>query len=676
MPKPLLLSPCGSYDSLMAALSAGADEVYLGLSGFNARASAENFDSEKLREALKLCRIYGVKSNITVNTLVTDRETSEVCDMVYAALCEGADAFIVQDIGLAKRFKEEFPEIVLHASTQCACHSTEGAKMLSSLGFERVVLAREMNETDIRNVVNTGIETEVFLHGALCVCHSGMCLMSSCIGERSGNRGMCAQPCRLPYSMDNVKNAYPLSLKDLCLAGNIEKLTELGVTSLKIEGRMKSPEYVYGVTSIYRKLLDENRSATKDEMQYLYDLFSRSGFTDKYFTGAYRKDNRDMYGVRSDTDKARTNALDSEKNLPQRRIPIKADCFISEGCEPVLEFSCDRAKAKIKGDFVCPEAKSAPVTEQEIKASLSKLGNTCFELHEDDINLSLSGNVFLSKSMLNSLRRSAAEALEEKLLDRKSPCRNAVPTDKRAQNAVTETPEYHISCRTSASLCKISHYPNVSYVSLPLWEFDSLSEKDVKPVSEIGAKLCVRMPRVMFDGEYERAKALLSRAKELCAKYVVVSNVGQINLAKESGLSLFAGAGLNVYNSGSVRQLCELGFEIITLSPELTAPQMRDINKNGAKIAAFTEGRQERMVLESCIVRANSGCKAQSAQPCAVLHDRKGYDFPVYGERRLDEENINCRCIVYNSVENKLTEKKESEYKKAGIGIFTVTLQD
>ncbi len=675
MPKPRLLSPCGSFESLTAALSAGADEVYLGLSGFNARASAENFDDEKLREALRLCRLCGVKSNITVNTLVTDREIPEVCNMVYSALEYGADAFIVQDIGLAARFKREFPEIVLHASTQCACHNTQGAMALHDVGFERVVLAREMTADDIKSVVDTGIETEAFLHGALCVCHSGMCLMSSCIGNRSGNRGMCAQPCRLPYSMDEGKNAYPLSLKDLCLAGNIETLCDMGITSLKIEGRMKSPEYVYGVTSVYRKLIDENRSANKDEMQYLYDLFSRSGFTDKYFTGEYKKNNKDMYGVRSDDDKARTHALDENKKYEPKRLKISAQCNISVGEEPTLTFICGDASAFVKADFVCPEAKSAPITETEVKSGLSKLGNTCFELCDADISLSLSGNVFLSKSMLNSLRRSAAEALEAKLLYVPMPKREKIThsTDKVKNEYISE-PVYHISCRTVGGLSKIKEYKNAGYVSLALSEFESLSEDMLSEVLKSGARLGVKMPRVMSDGEFGKAEVLLAKAKKLGATYALVSNIGQISIVKKSGLSLFGASGLNVYNSETFEKLKNLGFEMITLSPELSSAQMRDISKHGVKTAAFACGRQELMVLESCIVRANGMCQAQNEKPCTILHDRKGYDFPVYGERRLDEEGFHCRCIVYNSVENTLTEKKEQSYKNAGVGIFTVTV--
>ena len=299
MTKPLILSPAGSYEALVAAVNAGADEVYFGLPEFNARYNAKNFTDEELEKALFMCRVLGVKSNITVNTLITDKEMPKALDMVYKAASLGADAFIVQDLGFASEIKKQMPNVCLHASTQCACHNLEGAKALTELGFSRVVLAREMPKDEIQKVIDAGIETEIFVHGALCVCQSGMCLMSSVIGGRSGNRGLCAQPCRLPYNMDENKNKYPLSLKDLSLGTKIEDLVPMGVTSLKIEGRMKSPEYVYGTTKMWRSLIDGGKNATKEQMRELESIFSRGGYTDKYFTGGYFKDNRDMYGVRS-----------------------------------------------------------------------------------------------------------------------------------------------------------------------------------------------------------------------------------------------------------------------------------------------------------------------------------------------------------------------------------------
>ncbi len=295
---PRLLSPAGSVEALHAAVDAGADEVYLGGGDLNARIGAKNFDNDALIHAGEYCRRHGVGLCITLNTLLSDREMESALE--FAAFLQEKVrpyAYIVQDVGLAAELKKKYPNINLHASTQMAFHNEYGAEICRRMGFSRMVIAREATRKDIMSVVSTGIETEVFVHGAICVSQSGGCLMSSFIGKRSGNRGRCAQPCRLPYS---GKMRYPLSLKDMCLAEHITELTEMGVTALKIEGRMKSPDYVYTVTSVYRRLLDENRNATKDEMRILQSAFSRDGFTDGFFTG---KIDAKMFGARDNGEK-------------------------------------------------------------------------------------------------------------------------------------------------------------------------------------------------------------------------------------------------------------------------------------------------------------------------------------------------------------------------------------
>lgn len=299
---PFLLSPAGSMPALRAAVDAGADEVYLGGPVFNARMNAGNFDRETLVSAASLCRVNGVRLHITLNTLIRDREFAEAMDYVgFLAREVRPDAIIIQDLGLAAEIRREYPALALHASTQLRIHSYLDAEFLKQLGFTRAVLARELPEADIKAFAATGLETEIFAHGALCVSESGGCLMSSVIGGRSGNRGECAQPCRLPCG-----NGYALSLKDLCLAGRMESVLESGVTSLKIEGRMKSPDYVYAVTSVYRRLIDERRNATEKELRYLADVFSRGGFTSGYYDG---KIDNSMFGYRSERYKQRTAAV-------------------------------------------------------------------------------------------------------------------------------------------------------------------------------------------------------------------------------------------------------------------------------------------------------------------------------------------------------------------------------
>ena len=329
MKKPLLLSPAGSFQALKAAIDAGADEVYLGGEMFNARINASNFDRQSLIRAGELCRDSNVALHITLNTLIYDKEFNSVLDYVsFLANDVSPDGLIVQDLGLASVLRREFPSLALHASTQMRIHSHLEADFLKKLGFTRAVIARELPKEDIKRFAETGLETEIFIHGAICVSESGSCLMSSVIGNRSGNRGECAQPCRLPC---NSENKYPLSLKDMCLASHITELCDSGVTSLKIEGRMKSPDYVGGVTSVYRRLLDENRNATGDEIKYLTALFSRSGFTDGYFTS---KIDRTMFGIRREEDKQRSLDLPSfqkaVKRPPRERVVPPAECVLPE----------------------------------------------------------------------------------------------------------------------------------------------------------------------------------------------------------------------------------------------------------------------------------------------------------------------------------------------------------
>ena len=316
--RPELLSPAGSFDALRAAVVAGADEVYLGGTQFNARAGARNFDSKQLVDAGVICRDSGVRMLITLNTLIEDREFDAVLDYVnFLQTQVHPAAYIVQDIGLAKKLKETFPDTVVHASTQLRQHSSSGADILRGMGFSRIVLARETDKQNIASFcANSGMESEIFVHGALCVCESGGCLMSSMIGRRSGNRGECAQPCRLPYK---GANPYPLSLKDNCLAMHLQELSDMGVTAFKIEGRMKSPDYVYLVTSTYRMLMDEHRAPTKAELDKLQNAFSRCGFTAGYYN---KKVTPSMFGIRRDEDKKKTEQLRIDKKvIPHKRHP-------------------------------------------------------------------------------------------------------------------------------------------------------------------------------------------------------------------------------------------------------------------------------------------------------------------------------------------------------------------
>lgn len=654
MTKPLILSPAGSYEALVAAVNAGADEVYFGLPEFNARYNAKNFTDEELEKALFMCRVLGVKSNITVNTLITDKEMPKALDMVYKAASLGADAFIVQDLGFASEIKKQMPSVILHASTQCACHNLEGAKALTDLGFSRVVLAREMPKDEIQKVIDAGIETEIFVHGALCVCQSGMCLMSSVIGGRSGNRGLCAQPCRLPYNMDENKNKYPLSLKDLSLGTRIEDLVPMGVTSLKIEGRMKSPEYVYGTTKMWRSLIDGGKNATKEQMHELESIFSRGGYTDKYFTGGYFKDNRDMYGVRSESDKENTRKIEKELDFSEvaRKRNIEIFCRLEAERNAYAFAVCDGIKVEITSDFTVPSATGRPLTKEDVKTSLMKLGTTFFTANEDDVNVEIIGDVFLSKSMLNSVRRDLCEALEKALVGENKVVRN-IENKPFSRRNKAEKMQKIVSCVSTDAAKKA----DADYVSIPLSDIE-------KDFDFGGKKIGVTLPRVIYSSEMGECKRLLKIAKQKGAEFALVSNIGHVNAVKESELLIFGNIGMNVFNSRTIEVLEDMGFSLITVSPELNEAQIRDLEKKDkTKLCAFVKGRLPVMVLESCIVRAGGKCKMQNDEPCSSLCDRMNMTFPVYGEKRLGKEAYPCRNIIYNSIETDILSKNEKMQK-------------
>ena len=317
---PELLAPAGSPEALSAAIRAGADAVYMGASGFNARIGAANFTPESLKYEIARAHEAGVRIYLTLNTLVYDREIGDLLKTAESAYLAGADALITADLGVASMIRRTFPDLPLHGSTQMSGHNLEQARLISELGFERMVIARETSMEDLAHVCrNSPIEIEAFVHGALCVCHSGQCLFSSIVGGRSGNRGLCAQPCRLPYSDGHGGKSYPLSLKDLSLAPHLPELIEMGVASLKVEGRMKPPEYVAGVISIWRKLLDEGRGANAEEMRRLAEIFSRQGFTDGYYT---KNIGRNMLGIRTEGDKARSASQKTKIEYKNNREPI------------------------------------------------------------------------------------------------------------------------------------------------------------------------------------------------------------------------------------------------------------------------------------------------------------------------------------------------------------------
>ncbi len=353
---PELLAPAGSFETLVSAIKGGADAIYVGGKMFNARMNAKNFGDEEIKKAVSLCHENGVKLYVTLNTLIYDKNFKDALKYAEQLYLSDVDALITADLGFSETLHKYIPDFEIHASTQMSGHNVASAEFLAKKGFSRMVCAREMSKENIEYLVkNSPIDIEMFIHGAMCVCQSGQCLMSSFIGGRSGNRGECAQPCRLPYN-----KSYPLSLKDMCLANHIKELIKSGVCSLKIEGRMKSPSYVYSVTSTYRRLLDENRNASPKEIERLSDVFSRSGFSDGYYVG---KVDGKMLGVRSNTDKEATkNTFVKQTDVRKNRTPITTPVRDDKNLEQIkLEYGKNTSKKTRSARFY--DAKSIPETD-------------------------------------------------------------------------------------------------------------------------------------------------------------------------------------------------------------------------------------------------------------------------------------------------------------------------
>jgi putative protease len=634
MKLPELLAPAGSRRAMDAAVMAGADAVYFGAKSFNARASAENFSAEEIKDAVKYLKTLGVKSNITMNTQLYEGELFAALKDAETVINAGADAIITADLGLASLIKKYFPEAELHASTQVCGENTENAKMLARLGFSRMVAAREISLESLRMLCeNSPIETEIFVHGALCVSHSGSCLMSSVIGGRSGNRGECAQPCRLPYKCKGCE--YPLSLRDLSLAKHITDLLPLGIASLKVEGRLKSPEYVAGVISVYRKLLDGGRNAEKEEMEYLASLFSRSGFTAGYFE---KNISRAMLGVRTQADKNESKSAESAKLSPRK---LKLDIFAELEAGKPLRL-CGKAyrggetlEAEVFGDTV-QEAQNAALTSARVCENLSKLGASIFEAGR--IEADVRGSVMVQMSAINSARRALCEKLTDLL----------TPVEK--ENFPTYTKENFACARSAKKSAYFVYAASVTEkalgyfdeIFLPLDEYISGGLSGRKNVH-------VAFPPVAFDAELD---AVREKAKECAAKgakKALVTNLWQAEMAKECGFSLCGDMRLNIWNPYSAAVYERLGFESIVLSPEVPLKKAAHI---GAGIArgAVIYGKIPVMTLEKCIIRDMNGstlarekCKICDAKKFSYLRDRTDTIFPIARE-------AGHRNVIFNSV--------------------------
>lgn len=613
---PELLAPAGSPEALRAAVENGAGAVYLAWGAFNARRGAQNFSEDEFAEAVSYCHIWGVKVFLTLNILLSDRELPAAIETARRACRLGVDAVLVQDWGLLYLLRRALPGLPLHASTQMSLFTSGGACEAASDGCTRVVLARECSAADIAAICkNCPVEIEVFVHGALCMCYSGQCAMSAIVGGRSGNRGRCAQPCRLPYGLNGpAGKQYPLSLKDNCLAGHLAELQDMGAACLKIEGRMRRPAYVGTVTGIYDRLLRERRGPTAEEQAQLEAAFSRSGFTDAYWQGRHGPE---MFGIRPG------NAREPEEPLPKtgRCISVEFDCMVQAGAPCVLMADDGLGNCVTVTGAVPEPAGRRPLTAEDLKTRLMKTGGTPYRCVEASVTVE--PGLYLSAAAVNALRRDALDAL--------SAARSAPPI--RWEHPVPPLPDTDSSAPSPDFTVSVADFRQVTpellamkpaRIYVPL---EQLIKTSTLP--EMAGEWCAVLPRVWRDGDELELRQQLEQACALGASGVLLGNLGHFPLVRGTGLALYGDFGLNVFNSYSLAYLRDKGLSSACASFELRFAQIRDLHKI-LPVEAIVYGRLPLMITENCLVQNSGGCC--DGRGCAhsnVLNDRTGASFPL-----------------------------------------------
>ena len=652
-----LLAPAGSMEALRAAVQNGANAVYLGCGSFNARQSAKNFTPQTLSEAVKYCHIRGVDVHLTLNTLVTDREMKELAELIRHAALHNVDAFIVQDLGVVQLCRQIAPHIPVHGSTQMTIHSLPGVQLCAAMGMKRVVLSRELSREEIRYICeNSPIEIEVFAHGALCMCYSGQCYMSAMIGGRSGNRGRCAQPCRQSYGYGHWQDQYPLSLKDNCLVHYLQELEEMGVASIKLEGRMKKPEYVATVTAVYRQALDSGQ-VTRPMQDALMTAFNRQGFTDGYYTSRV---DRKMFGVRQDT-------RDDPEWLQAARQSFEA------GETPLVDIKF-RAVVSVEGSSLTAEdpegrvyrttgpvpelARNLPLTGEALAQRISKTGGTPYRCVE--VRTQVDPGLTLSAAAINGMRRDILNQLTAVRARREEhPIRK--PQDVPMFKGPKGLPGLTVQVTTRDQL--IPELLNMETAMLYVPMHLLLEDLAMTEVLVQRGRLAVVLPRIAHDEELVDIRKGLDTLRELGVRDVLVGNLGLMIAAREAGMRIHGDFGLNVFNSGTMDVLRNLELTSATVSFEMTLPQIRDLSKAvSTEIIAY--GRLPLMVTEHCLIRNKTGQCSCHLGP-TKLTDKTGADFPVI------KDCGTCRSVLLNGKKLSWLDRQDDLAK---LGVWAIRL--
>lgn len=649
-----LLSPAGSREAVTAAVQSGAGAVYLGFGDYNARRGAQNFTRESLAEAVAYCHVRGVKVYLTLNTLLSDGELPGAVEEARFASEVGADAVLVQDLGVLEAVRRAVPDLPLHASTQMSLMNLDGVKRAADLGCTRAVLARELSRDQIGYIcAHSPIEIEVFGHGAQCMCYSGQCFFSSVIGTRSGNRGLCAQPCRLNYGWGDRADRPLLSLKDMSLAKHLRELEELGVACLKIEGRMKRPEYVAVVTSIYARALREGREPTSEELEQLRAAFSRQGFTDGYF----RDDTgRHMFGTRQEEREPKElfAAARADYGREHPLVALTGALTLREGEAMALTLSDGVRQVTARGE--APQrAKMRPTTPEEARERIQKTGGTPYAVTA--LEVEAGEGLMAPAAQLNALRREALEKLTA--LRAQPPARRSLPfaPENGDQGSNAGAPVFTVALHDASQLTDALLARRPAVVYLPLEEALKVRDRFGDMAGQ-GVEPSVILPRVLWDREVPEVERALAELKRSGARSLLVGNMGGISLAERVGLPARGDFGLEVYNSQCAGAYREMGLQSATLSFEQRLSRVRD-QKKPLPSELIVYGRLPLMITENCIYKARDGKCRRGCEARQGILDRKKARFPVL-------RAWGCRNEIFNGVPLWLADRRQ-ELERCGL---------
>ena len=657
-----LLAPAGSFEILKAVIAAGADAVYVGGSQFGARAYANNFTEEELLEAIDYVHLRGKKLFLTVNTLFKNNEINDALyDYLLPYYQRGLDAVIVQDFGVIDYIKTHFPDLPIHTSTQMTITGVEGAKLLKDLGVERVVLARELSVAEMKQIrEEADVELEAFIHGALCYSFSGQCLFSSMLGGRSGNRGRCAQPCRLPYAVldekkkEYKKESYVLSLKDLCGIEYLQQLREAGVYSLKIEGRMKQASYAAGVVSFYRKYIDLEKQVTKEDRQHLYELGNRCGFTSEYFV---KHNDKSMITFEKPSYEKSNEALHQEierKYVGQKsQIPVSGSLMMYKG--QALEFYVNSQEyhAYVSLGEV-QEAKNKPLTEEDVRERMNKTGETAF--YFEHLEIQMDNDIFVPNGVLNQLRREALTQLEQQMLanfvrevDVSMDEANQMPHTSDSSNLnKDEKAQVICSCETREQLNAILNkgfFVTSVYVDAQMYERTSFAEdleEDVRRIHEAGKEVYLKLPAIYRGHTSKFFAEIKSRINNSGLDGLVVRNYEELIFANEECpyKKVVIDHSLYTYNDYAKNAFARFGVHRDTVPLELNQKEIRGRDNRNSEMVIY--GHYPLMTTAGCVHKNTSACDKKSG--ITYLKDRYNVLFPVKNYCK------DCYNIVYNSV--------------------------